>query len=329
MPPRALVTILATLLLCLACSDDEGNSPLVAPMNTAPTIPAAVSNLGWVGFAPLPTPRSEVASAALDGKIYVIGGFDAQGNSTNVLEVYAAGARANTWERKAPLPEGRDHPMAAAFGGKVYLFGGGRGDATRTVFVYDPASDTWSRGLDMPYRRTAGGAAVIGDRIIVVGGVGDMPGETMVYDPAANTWSIGPPLPEPREHLGVTSAGGVVYVVGGRWNDQLKATNEALSSLTGSWRRLAPMPTARGGTAAGSLDGRVYVAGGEAFNPSRTFSEVEVYDPATNTWTSAPPLPTPRHGLAVQGAGTDVYVIGGGPTAGLSVSPQNEALSPK
>jgi hypothetical protein len=39
-----------------------------------------------------------------------------------------------------------------------------------------------------------------------------------------------------------------------------------------------------------------------------------------------PDLPTPRHGLAVQGVGNVLYVIGGGPTAGLSVAPQNEAL---
>jgi hypothetical protein len=68
------------------------------------------------------------------------------------------------------------------------------------------------------------------------------------------------------------------------------------------------------------------VAGGEAFGPSRTFKEVEVYNPATDTWAKAPDLPTPRHGLSVQGVDGTLYVIGGGPTAGLSVAPQNEAL---
>jgi hypothetical protein len=88
------------------------------------------------------------------------------------------------------------------------------------------------------------------------------------------------------------------------------------------------MPTARGGTAGGSLDGLVYIAGGEAFGPSRTFPQVEVYDPATDTWKAAPNLPTPRHGIAVQGLAGLLYVIGGGPEAGLSVAPHNEALQP-
>jgi hypothetical protein len=119
-----------------------------------------------------------------------------------------------------------------------------------------------------------------------------------------------------------------VYAIGGRWNDDLRSTAEVLDSPTGSWKRLADLPTARGGTAGGVAGGRVFVAGGEAFGPSRTFAQVEAYDPASDAWSAAPSLPTPRHGLAVQGLGDVLYVIGGGPEAGLSVSPRNEALAP-
>jgi hypothetical protein len=115
-------------------------------------------------------------------------------------------------------------------------------------------------------------------------------------------------------------------VIGGRWEGDLKSTNEELSSLNGAWRKLPELPTARGGTAGGVAGGRIYVAGGEAFDPSRTFPQVESFDPAAGAWSREPDLPTPRHGLAVQGVGSALYVIGGGPTAGLSVSPQNEAL---
>jgi non-specific serine/threonine protein kinase len=206
------------------------------------------------------------------------------------------------------------------------VVGGGLGDATRGAFVYDPRADSWARAADMPFRRTAGGAAVLGDRIIVVGGIGDSPAATMVFDPRANGWTAGPPLPAPREHLAVVGLGNGVYVIGGRWQDDLKSTNESLGSLDGSWRQLAPLPTARGGTAGGFVDGKIVVAGGEAFNPTRTFPQVEVYEPSSNTWRRAPDLPTPRHGLSVQGIGSTLFVIGGGPTAGLSVSPQNETL---
>jgi N-acetylneuraminic acid mutarotase len=219
--------------------------------------------------------------------------------------------------------------MAAALGGKLYVFGGSaRGGPSASVFAYDPAANSWSRRADMPLRRTAGGAAVLENRIVVAGGTGDSPASTMVYDPVTDRWTLGPSLAAPREHLAVTGDGARVYVIGGRWGNELKATAESLDSLTGSWKRLADMPTARGGTSGGMVGGRVYVAGGEAFGPDRTFPQVEAYDPARDAWAPLPGLPTPRHGLAVQGSGTTLYVIGGGPTAGLSVSGRNEAINP-
>lgn len=318
-----LSALMIGMAMALGCDEHRADPGGVA---TAPAPPSVVVPAAgtWSSRAPLLTPRSEVASAVLDGKIYAIAGFDAQGRSTNVVEAYDAVA--DRWERRASLPEGRDHAMAAAFGGRIYVFGGGAGPATKTTFAYDPTADRWQRLADMPFARTAGGAAVLGDRIVVVGGTGDRPEVSMVYDPALDQWTQGPMI-EPREHLAVMGDGSRVYVIGGRWQDELKATNQVLDSLRGPWRTLVPMPTARGGTAGAIVNGQVFVAGGEAFNPTRTFPQVEVYDPATDTWRAAPNLPTPRHGLAVQGAGNALYVIGGGPTAGLSVSPQNEALS--
>jgi N-acetylneuraminic acid mutarotase len=320
----ALVLVAAGLILAFwpacACEHERGASSGPDDQHNGSFAGA------WSQRAALPTPRSEVASAVLDGRIYVIAGFDAAGAGTTTVEVYHP--QSDIWQRRRDLPEGRDHPMAAAFGGRVYVFGGsGRAGATSSVFAYDPGTDTWSRRSDMPLRRTAGGAAVMGERIIVAGGTGDSPATTMVYDPATDRWTAGPSLPAPREHLAVIGDAGRVYVIGGRWQNDLKDTNEVLESLDGNWRRLAPLPTARGGTAGGAAGGSIFVAGGEAFDPTRTFPQVEVYDPARDAWTAAQPLPTPRHGLAVQCIGNILYVIGGGPTAGLSVSPSNEALT--
>jgi N-acetylneuraminic acid mutarotase len=320
--------------LVLACGDD--GSPAATPSSNTRTAgstqapgasgaAATQAPMTWASRAPLPTPRSEVASAVLDGKIYVIGGFVASGQTSNVLEVYDPVT--DRWERRAPMPQARDHAMAAALNGRVFVVGGGLGGPLREGFSYEPTSDRWTAIADMPHRRTSGGAATLNGRIIVAGGVGDSPLATMIYNMPSNTWSEGPPLPAPREHLAVAFTSNAVYVVGGRWDGVLKDTNEVLEGLNGRWRALPPMPTARGGTSGSAVNGgRIAVAGGEAFTPNRTFPQVEVFDPAANAWTAAPRLPTPRHGLAVQGVGGTLYVIGGGPTAGLSVAPQNEAL---
>ena len=77
----------------------------------------------WTTGAPMPTARSEIAGTILDGKIYIIGGFDGSGRSTTATEVYDP--MANEWTTSAPLPQPLDHTAAASFEGKLYVVGGG------------------------------------------------------------------------------------------------------------------------------------------------------------------------------------------------------------
>jgi N-acetylneuraminic acid mutarotase len=92
----------------------------------------------WTNGAPLPSPRSEIAGAALNGKIYIIGGFGRSGQSTTTVEVYDP--IADKWTTASPLPQPLDHTAAASFDGKLYVVGGGylNADAlSNKLFVYD------------------------------------------------------------------------------------------------------------------------------------------------------------------------------------------------
>ena len=63
----------------------------------------------WSALAPMPTPRSEVAAAELNGKIYVFGGFGAEATKNEEYD-----PQSNTWRRRAPIPQGVDHAAAVA-----------------------------------------------------------------------------------------------------------------------------------------------------------------------------------------------------------------------
>src|SRR5919106_1065293 len=136
---RSFLTGMLALPLLAACSDDDTPDDTPPPASTSPSTRPAAS---WQQRAPLPTPRSEVASAVLDGKIYIAGGFDGSGRSTAVLEAYDPAA--DRWEARAPMPAPRDHAMAAAHAGRLFVFGGGFGQATRETFAYDPSSNAWT-----------------------------------------------------------------------------------------------------------------------------------------------------------------------------------------
>ena len=77
------------------------------------------------------------------------------------------------------------------------------------------------------------------------------------------------------------------------------------------WTLLAPLPSARGETAAAVVDGRLYVIGGLTGLAGEATAEVAAYDPLPNAWEAAPPLPAARHHAAAAGLEGIVYVSGG------------------
>ena len=92
----------------------------------------------WELGAPMPVARQELATGVLDGNVYVIGGYDENGNSTATVQVYDP--ITDTWTSAQSLPFAVNHNSAAVADGKLYSFGAGAGE----VFVYNPKSNSWS-----------------------------------------------------------------------------------------------------------------------------------------------------------------------------------------
>lgn len=85
----------------------------------------------------------------------------------------------------------------------------------------------------------------------------------------------------------------------------------------GTWTTKEPMPTARYGSAAGVIDGKLYVATGIDATGERT-AVTEVHDPVSDTWTSVAPIPFKLYSAGVGAIGTKLYVAGGQPWPQLS-----------
>jgi Kelch motif/Galactose oxidase, central domain len=313
--------VAATLLLA-ACTDFRDPAPSDAPLE--PVTPPA-GGPAWRTLAPAPSPRTEVAAAAVGDHIWVLGGYGPDGATLATVEVYDT--TSDTWERGPDLPVAVNHAMAATLDGVLYIAGGNDGDGP-SAQVARLDGDRWRTLAPLPEGRSAGGLVALDGRLYLVGGVvdGGLAGDTQVYDPGADGWSPAPGLPTPREHLGAAATGGRVYVVGGRvggLGGNLAAA-EAFDPASGRWSAVADLPTARGGLAAtATAGGQVVAVGGEA---AATFPEAEALDVASDRWRSLPPLPTPRHGLGVVAVGDTVYVLAGGPRPGLHTSAANEAI---
>ena len=287
---------------------------------------AGASPHDWVTRAPMPIPRTEVAAATVGNEIVVLGGLTIDGGASRRADAYSP-AR-DTWRRLPDIPIGVHHSTAVGAGGRLHVLGGytAAGGLLRTAFVLERGR--WRSLPRMPFPRAAAGAGVAGRRIVVAGGIGAgrrLARNALSFDLRTNRWSV-IAGPTPREHLGVTSLAGTVYAVGGRTAglDTNLLDFESYTPGDRAWRRLAPVPDARGGTGAAALSGVVVSVGGE--EPGGTIGEVLAYRVTERRWVELANLPTPRHGLGVAALGGRLFVIGGGPEPGLTVSSANEAL---
>src|SRR2546425_11475931 len=92
----------------------------------------------WRDLARMPSMRQEISTAVLDGKIFVIAGFDSNGMSSDTVEIYDPGT--DSWSSAARLPIATNHNAAAVAAGKLYAFAG----TSQRVFVYHPDRNAWS-----------------------------------------------------------------------------------------------------------------------------------------------------------------------------------------
>ena len=201
------------------------------------------------------------------------------------------------------------------------------------MWVYDPRSNRWTGGVDMPAARAEGVAAVVDGRIYWIGGrVPTRPeaahfndhqdsSRNEMFDPATGKWSTRAPAPTARNSAAAAVIGGRIYVVGGRRfvrRDDGKtrmvnfANLEVYDPKSDSWETRAPMPQAQGGLGAAALDGRLHACGGEQWLPEqRVLAECWSYDPANDRWQALPTMPTPRHGIGMVALGGRLHIFGG------------------
>jgi N-acetylneuraminic acid mutarotase len=168
----------------------------------------------WTIKTPMPTARYGLVVAAVNGKIYAIGG-DSAGGGLNTVEEYDP--KTDTWAAKAPMPTKRYHMAAGVIDNKIYVAGGLNTTWISTLEVYDPATDTWESKASMPINNYGLGGEVVNGRLYVIGGSNSSDEITNVYeyDPVANNWTAKTFMPWPRYYFGTGVVADGIYVVGG------------------------------------------------------------------------------------------------------------------
>lgn len=174
----------------------------------------------WTELPPLPAGRSSHDAAVLDGKLYVVGGWNMQGDQETEWHTTAAVCDLTQdkpeWN-EIEVPFKRRALSVAAYDGKLYVIGGMQadGNATTRTDVYDPASQLWSEGptlLGNPMDGFGSAAFAVGDRLLV----STMSGSVQQLAADGKSWKIVGQLKDPRFfHRMLATGQGTAVVVGG------------------------------------------------------------------------------------------------------------------
>ncbi len=227
-----------------------------------------IAGNSWQLGPQLPEPNNHGMAAAVDGRIYLIGGQLTADQEGYVNTVYELDPARGAWVEKARMPTARSGGVAVVHGGKIYV-AGGRVPRGHDFAVYDPAADRWEVLPDLPSQRNHITGAAINGRIHVVGGRlgnGLSPLKTdahEVFDPQTRTWTTAAPMLRGRSGMNGVMARGCFHVWGGEAPTGMTPDHDYYDPRTNKWSSLRNMPIpVHGVVGSAFVDGLIWVAGG-------------------------------------------------------------------
>ena len=307
------------------------------PLAESPRLaPNATNVFDWRSLADAPLARFEAQGAAINGKLYVVGGFfNDQTQATKNVDVYNLAT--NTWQRIADIPEAITHAPVVVDGSTLYVLGGYLGNnpgaSTNHVWKLDTAANppVWSAGPNLPAGRGGAGAAILNRKIYFFGGATrtaytfndtDQSDHYMLdlNQPVPAWQNLNSPLSNPRNHMAGVALNDKIYAIGGQHNRLEASTNQkevdVYDPATNTWSRATDMPVGRGHISSSTIvyKGRILVIGGTVDGGDNGLASdaVLMYDPVTNQWLQLPPIPAYRKTPVADVIGDKIIVSTGG-----------------
>ncbi|XP_042902645.1 kelch-like ECH-associated protein 1B isoform X1 [Parasteatoda tepidariorum] len=254
----------------------------------------------WFSLADLPTPRSGLGGAFIDGKFYAVGGrnncLDGNQDSDGV-DCYDP--ITNKWKSCCKMTVARNRVGVGVLDGLLYAVGGSKATTHHnSVERYDPSEDKWFKVQNMLTARIGVGVAVVKRLLYAVGGYdGNSRLNTVeCYHPEKDSWTPVASMNTNRSGAGVVALDHYIYAVGGYDGAlQLKSV-EKYDTESNEWVYVSSMSSPRSALSVAVLDGKIYALGG--YDGSNFLNTVEVYDPEKDLWEAAPDMSCGRSGQA-------------------------------
>jgi DNA-binding CsgD family transcriptional regulator/N-acetylneuraminic acid mutarotase len=170
----------------------------------------------WQTKSPLPAARSGLAAAAVEDKIYAVGGETPTG-VTGEVDCYTTST--DTWKILGEMRYPVTDVSAAAIGGKVYVPGGrlSNGEIFDGLQVFDPDTEKWTIQASMPVRLSGYALVILDGKIFLFGGWNGTNAvkSVFVYSPDQDQWQQKTDMPVARAFAGAIALDNRIFVIGG------------------------------------------------------------------------------------------------------------------
>jgi hypothetical protein len=330
---RVLAKILTFTLVSMILFSQNGFTQNVEADSSASSI-----EYSWFFREPMQYARGSLGVAAVEGKIYAIGGSSAGSSPTGqpyeminspvgITEEYDP--LTDTWVMKASMPTARTLFAIAPYEDKIYCMGGFGGSTTSLKItgvneVFDPSSNTWQTRASMPHADEGMRANTVNGKIYVIGGW--FSNATRVYDPVTDIWTDKTPMPVRASCYGSVALDNKIYIFSGSGHDtNVDALTQIYDTVSDTWSFGTPLPTQVDYAGAAMIAGnapenrRVCVIGfkGDLARSAETKSTDEfkiinyVFDLQNNSWTEDLSVPTIRLSCGTAVINETIYAIGG------------------
>lgn len=316
-PMRPALAV-GSLALLAACSADSlpTEPPSLGPATPAGGATADYVADSWGGKPGMTTARRGLVTATVNGLIYAIGGRGS--NETNLASVESynpTGINVFGWSAKAPLPSPRAWASGAAtIGGKIYVPGGlnSNATATRTLYMYRPATNSWVSKAQMPVASYGGASVAINGKLYVLTPAAS---STLLhrYDPSTNDWTPRATGPQGHWYPVVGVIDGKIYVAGTMsGNESASHVLSVYDPASNTWSEKTAMPEDQIGAGGLAIGGKLYSVGGFYTLNASPRVALHIYNAASDSWTQKTPMPNaPRGFLSAASANGVLYAIGG------------------
>ncbi|GAB0191570.1 kelch-like protein 23 [Grus japonensis] len=203
-----------------------------------------------------------------------------------------------------PNPKGLSRRPTAA----MYVIGGYYWHPLSEVHVWDPLTNTWVQGTEMPdHTRESYGVTSLGPDIYVTGGYRTESIEALdtvwIYNSERDEWTEGCPMLDARYYHCAVSVSGCIYALGGYRKGAPVQEAEFYDPLKKKWFPIANM-LKEYGLCSVTLQNKIYFVGGQT-------TITDCYDPEQNEWKQMAHMMERRMECGAVVMNGYIYVTGG------------------